>query len=234
MAATEQPAPSSAGPRPGSPQPLGAADVPVAARIVARAFVVEPSATLLFPDEGDRVRIAELKAAKLLRSATPLSTVYGVDIGDDLAGVAVWHPPGVTPGSLAATVAYAGGLVSQAPRVARMLPRAGALLGSDARALGRLLRERRRAARTASAGLTWYLAVLATDPAHQGRGVARALLDHVLARCDADGLGAWLETTDPVNPPIYERFGFATVALIEGGTRTPNLWVMRREPAPSG
>jgi hypothetical protein len=41
----------------------------------------------------------------------------------------------------------------------------------------------------------------------------------------------WLETTDPANPPIYERFGFETVTHLEDAAWLPGLWVMRREPA---
>lgn len=85
----------------------------------------------------------------------------------------------------------------------------------------------------ASDGPTWHLAVLATDAAHGGRGLARLLLDHVLQRCDADGLAAWLETTNPVNPPIYEGYGFETVTRIEGGRILPTWWIMRRDPHPT-
>ena len=78
--------------------------------------------------------------------------------------------------------------------------------------------------------MVWYLAALATAPEHRGRGFARMLLDRQLARCDQDGAAAWLETTDPVNPPIYARFGFSTVAHIERAAWLPGFWVMRREP----
>jgi predicted acetyltransferase len=83
-------------------------------------------------------------------------------------------------------------------------------------------------------GLTWHLAFLATAPEHRGRGLARQLLERQLDRCDEDAAAAWLETTDPVNPPIYERFGFATVAHVEDAAWLPGLWVMRREPSPPG
>jgi ribosomal protein S18 acetylase RimI-like enzyme len=44
----------------------------------------------------------------------------------------------------------------------------------------------------------------------RSRGVVRRLLEHMLGRADADGVGVWLEVTDPRNVPLYERFGFTT------------------------
>jgi GNAT superfamily N-acetyltransferase len=98
------------------------------------------------------------------------------------------------------------------------------------RDLPNLARERRRAIGAASAGPVWHLSFLGTRPELQGHGLARLLLEHVLDRCDADGLPAWLETTDPVNPPIYERFGFRTQAHIARAGWLPGFWIMRREP----
>lgn len=59
----------------------------------------------------------------------------------------------------------------------------------------------------------WF-AMLAVDPAMQGRGLARVLLDAVEARCRALGL-PWLEL-EVVDlrtelPPFYRRFGFAVI-----------------------
>lgn len=84
----------------------------------------------------------------------------------------------------------------------------------------------------ASRGTSWHLAMLATAPEHRGHGLARRLLERQLERCDEDGTAAWLETTEPVNPPIYERFGFRTVTHVEDAAWLPGYWVMRREPQP--
>jgi hypothetical protein len=67
---------------------------------------------------------------------------------------------------------------------------------------------------------------------HPDEGLARSLLERQLQRCDQDGAEAWLEATDPVNPPIYERFGFEIIAHIPGPAWLPGYWVMRREPQP--
>ncbi len=75
----------------------------------------------------------------------------------------------------------------------------------------------------------WYLAFLGTDPASQGRGLASACLAPVLARCDAEGTLAYLETATPANLPFYAGQGFAVTGevTLPGG---PLLWLMTRPP----
>lgn len=75
----------------------------------------------------------------------------------------------------------------------------------------------------------WYLAVLGTDPPLQGKGVGARLLQPVLDRCDAQGLGAYLESSKEANLAYYARFGFTVtgeITLPHG----PPLWPMWREP----
>lgn len=76
-----------------------------------------------------------------------------------------------------------------------------------------------------------YLGVLATDPDHHGRGLARAVLEPVFARDDADRIPTKLQTCTPNNLPFYERFGFRVHAetTIAGG---PLLWELVRAPHP--
>jgi len=75
----------------------------------------------------------------------------------------------------------------------------------------------------------WYLAVVGTDPVRQGLGVGGALINHVLDRCDEEGLGAYLESSKATNVPYYERFGFKVTdeITVDGG---PTLWGMWRDP----
>lgn len=78
----------------------------------------------------------------------------------------------------------------------------------------------------------WYLGLLGVDPSFQGRGLGRYLLEPVLARCDAEGLGVYLETQKPENLAFYERFGCRVrdEVSIAGA---PPVWTMWREPRPS-
>ena len=54
----------------------------------------------------------------------------------------------------------------------------------------------------------WYLFILGTEQAAQGRGLGSALLDQVLARVDADGMPAYLESSNERNLALYGRHGF--------------------------
>ena len=64
----------------------------------------------------------------------------------------------------------------------------------------------------------------------RGLELGSELLERTLERCDAEGVPAWLETTEEATAGLYEHFGFHTVAAINGGTVLPGLWVMRRGP----
>ena len=76
----------------------------------------------------------------------------------------------------------------------------------------------------------WYLAVIGTDPTVRGAGLGHALMQSRLDRCDAEYAPAYLESSNPVNVPYYERFGFVVTgetALPDDG---PTLWPMWRAP----
>jgi GNAT superfamily N-acetyltransferase len=75
----------------------------------------------------------------------------------------------------------------------------------------------------------WYLAAVGTRPASQGQGSGARLLAGVLRRCDADGVPAYLESSNQRNVPFYERLGFVATGVIripDGPSLTP-MW---REP----
>lgn len=65
-----------------------------------------------------------------------------------------------------------------------------------------------------------YLSLLATHPDHRGRGIGQQLLAEGLQRFDADGVPAYLESTNPANDHRYERAGFRRIggftAVLDG------------------
>lgn len=75
----------------------------------------------------------------------------------------------------------------------------------------------------------WYLAILGTDPAHQGHGVGSALVSEITRRCDAEGLGAYLESSKEDNLAFYRRHGFEVREELRA-PGVPSLWTMWREP----
>lgn len=78
----------------------------------------------------------------------------------------------------------------------------------------------------------WYLPMIAADPAFAGRGLGAALLHQGLARCDAAGQIAYLESSNPRNLNFYRRHGFELMGEIQAG-RSPKMFPMVRRPNPS-
>jgi GNAT superfamily N-acetyltransferase len=75
----------------------------------------------------------------------------------------------------------------------------------------------------------WYLALLGTDPAAQGRGLASSLLAPILQECDAEGVPAYLETQKESNVAWYARHGFEQTGTVELKD-TPKVWLLTRQP----
>ena len=132
------------------------------------------------------------------------------------AAAAVWLPP---PGRWQLS----------RPQQLRLLPSLVRFLGlRTASVLGGLERMEARHPQDRS---HWYLFILGTEPAAQGRGLGSALLGQVLARVDANGLPAYLESSNERNLALYGRHGFEMTSevAIPGG---PRIWPMWREPHP--
>jgi ribosomal protein S18 acetylase RimI-like enzyme len=73
----------------------------------------------------------------------------------------------------------------------------------------------------------WYLPLIGVDPAYQGRGLGSELLSRGLARCDRDGVPAYLEATSLRSVSLYERFGFETAGQIQTKTSPPIVPMIR-------
>lgn len=74
----------------------------------------------------------------------------------------------------------------------------------------------------------WYLGVLATLPAAQGRGLATAVLQPALAAAAADGWDCWLETSSPVNKAFYAGRGFTEGRAVDLPGGPPTWWLGHR------
>lgn len=75
----------------------------------------------------------------------------------------------------------------------------------------------------------WHLPLIGVDPAKQGSGNGSQLLQFTLDKIDRRGEIAYLENTNPVNTPLYERFGFDIVDEIRVDGAPP-LFPMIRYP----
>ncbi len=75
----------------------------------------------------------------------------------------------------------------------------------------------------------WHLTFIAVDPVKQGSGFGSALLKYSIASCELDNKLAYLESTNPANVPLYQRYGFEVIGDIQAGSSPPMI-PMIREP----
>lgn len=171
------------------------------------AFALDPAARWTWPGAGDFLRNLPLLARAFGGKAFALGCADQVD---DFAGVALWLPPGVTNDEEA--------LSSLIERTAPP-----AVLEDIARVFEQM-------AHFHPAEPHWYLPMIGVDPARQGQGIGERLMAHALARCDADGRPAYLESSNPRNLSFYRRHGFEPLGSIQHGS-SPTLVPMLRKSA---
>lgn len=130
-----------------------------------------------------------------------------------LTGAALWLAPGDWHTSVREDLALARCLVQP-----RLLPR-----------LPTVIRGIKQVEAIHPTTPHWYLAILGTEPAAQGRGVGSALMRPLLDRCDEDNIGAYLESSKEANIDFYARHGFKVIGE-HGLPRGPRIWPMWRDP----
>lgn len=195
-------------------RPATRADVRQLATVLARAFRNDPPLAWLLPDPATRLdRMTRMFATVIGVEALHLGGVDVVRCGEQVAGGAVWLPPGHWQPDLIEKL-------KGAPSYARAL----------AATAGRAARYGRALDRARPKAPHWYLKAIGVDPGWQGRGVAGLLLRSRLERIDAAGQPAFLEAgKDGV--PLYERFGFTPVGELSMPPGAPPLTAMWRAPA---
>ncbi|KRE24450.1 acetyltransferase [Bosea sp. Root483D1] len=133
-------------------------------------------------------------------------------VSDGFGGAAMWLPPGVEP-----DIETLDRLI-KANADPAILPDVDAMFDAMARYHPEIPH--------------WYLPLIGTDPMRQGQGIGSALMHHALARCDHDGVAAYLESSNPRNIPLYQRHGFEILGTIQIGS-SPVLTPMLRPPRPA-
>jgi ribosomal protein S18 acetylase RimI-like enzyme len=169
------------------------ADVDAVTATIADAFVADPvwGPALARPDGATGHLLPFWR--EYVEGALRYSTVFLVDDG---AAVAVWIPPGGTEMTEA-----------QEQAVQAIV---GANLEPEAQQAMRELWERFDANHP-HAEPHAYLSLLATHSEHRGRGIGQMLLAENLEQFAAEGIPAYLESTNPVNNHRYERAGFRSI-----------------------
>ena len=188
------------------------ADVPKLARTLAEAFFEDPHFCWIVRDHARRMGKLERGFETFTRRIwLPAGECY---THERLVGTAMWMPPGT----------WHMGPLEQLlllPAIARNLRLE---LPRFIKALNFIEAKHPRAPEH------WYLPALGVAPAWQGRGFGAALLQVVLARCDAERVPAYLEASTARNRALYERHGFETLEECRYAREAPPLWRMWREP----
>ena len=195
-----------------------AADVPQLSRALARAFQDDPVASWSCPVNTLRPYVLERFHRVRLNQLIKRGEVWTTD---DLMSAALWAAPGEWKTTASEDVALAGALYQR-----RSLRHPSVLARSPMVGIGLTNVERKHP----SSPPHWYLAVVGTDPAAQGRGLGGTVLSPVLDQCDNDGVAAYLESSKERNLAYYVRHGFR-VTEEHRLPRGPTVWAMWRDPS---
>lgn len=187
-----------------------ASDLPAIGRTLARAFDDDPVWEFLAPR---RDRWAAHGATFFAADAKNRLRHGMVFVDEDCSGAALWTPPDMWR--------------SRPSDLAREMPHALRLFGGG---LPKALRALSLVEKAHPKGPHNYLAVLGTDPAHQGKGIGSALISHVTDSADEQGLPCYLESSKESNLAFYGRHGFEVTKALELPAGGPTVWAMWREP----
>ncbi len=193
-------------------RPASREDFRPLAAMLARSFHDDPVTAWFYPNERRRLVHARRFFGIRLRQLADQQLVFTTP---DHAGAALWTLPGRWREDFAQSLMLLPMLPVLLPRIVRST---------------RAVREIERRHPVVP---HFYLSVLGTEPRQQGGGIGSALLAPVLARCDCDGIAAYLECSKEANVRFYERHGFAVTDRVELPDGPP-LWFMWRDPLRGG
>ncbi|GAB2468628.1 GNAT family N-acetyltransferase [Comamonas humi] len=174
--------------------------------VVALAFSADPAARWTWPDPQQYLRHFPDFAKALGGNAFAHGSAYCVY---GYAGAAMWLPPEVSPDEEV--------LIDLFRRTAH------APVQKDVFAVFEQM------GRYHPREPHWFLPLIEVDPFRQGQGFGAALMQHALIPCDRDRTPAYLESSNPKNIPLDERYGFEMLGTIQVGT-SPPIFPMIRKP----
>lgn len=189
-------------------------DIPACTRVLANAFKDDPLMSTIWPEENLR----KVALPKYFDASLRYHHIHGggiqvaEDTAGEIAGVAVWDPPGAWQQPLWRTVQAAPALVN-----------ALQLRIVTAMSIRRTL-ERNHPDRP-----QWYLVNIGTDETVRGLGHGAAMMNARIAECDERKLPAYLVSTRSENVPYYESFGFQVTGEFRLHGDGPTMWSMWRD-----
>ncbi len=171
---------------------------------IALAFAADPMMRWSFADAAKYMAVVPEFVRAFGGNAIAQGTA---DVAGNFAAVALWLPPGIEPDG------EAMGRIIEAHMPPEKMEDGGGLVEQ----MNKFHPNEPH----------WYLPLIGTDPAHQGKGYGADLMAHAIWRCDERGEAAYLESSNPSNVPFYERFGFKVMGEIQQGS-SPRLIPMLR------
>lgn len=150
----------------------------------------------------------------LRRIALPKGLVQLAEVEGAIASVALWAPPFTFELTVGESL--------------RLLPTMVSVIGAFR--FTRVSAQLDEVERARPPEPRWLLTLLATAPELRGHGLASAVLQPVLDRCDAEGTPAVCETSVPENLTFYARHGFEVQSQRVLGSGGPTTWTMARGP----
>jgi GNAT superfamily N-acetyltransferase len=181
-------------------------------RLLDEAFRDDPVSSWVFPDEEYR----RTTHHRLMGAFTDIVFAEGrVDVTEDGTACALWLP--VPAGEHSGTEDDADDAV-----------RLRETVDPDNERVERIARL--MAASHPTERAHEYLWMIGVAPGRQGEGLGTALIQHVLDRCDREGLPAYLEASSARSTRLYERLGFACTGRTLDIPDGPKMWPMWRDP----
>ena len=173
---------------------------------IVAAFITDPIARFTCPSPHDYLQAMPLVTEEFGGGAFAHGSAY---VSTDFCGAALWLPPGVHPDFEALE------------KIFRDL--------AAPEHFGDLLLTFERMGQWHPEEPHWYLPLIGVEPNAQAKGIGGALMRHAVGRCDEQGALAYLESTNPRNISLYERYGFEIMGEIQVGS-CPVVTPMLRKP----
>jgi ribosomal protein S18 acetylase RimI-like enzyme len=189
---------------------VAADEVATAALPLAEAFVDDP--LKLFLCGGEELPVE--RSRPLFEAFMRIHLGYGhVCTTADHGGSAIWSPPGHWKIPISQ-------IVRNSPRFLRLY---GLRLFPNLQVLTDL-------ERLHPTEPHYHLEFVGTRPSVRGKGYGAALIEPVIARADAEGVGCYLENSKEANLGFYARFGFEVRRTMRHRRNGPEQWLMWRDP----
>jgi GNAT superfamily N-acetyltransferase len=184
---------------------------PVVAGIFTAAFTGDPFMAWLFRDPETHAESVSFWWHWVMISATRGASIWRV--GEEAA--ALWQPPSMEA------------FVEEEPDLSAFGEMMSGLVADH---LDQTLEMFRLINEGHPADPHWYLSAVGSVPHAQGRGLGAVVLRPGLEICDAEGLPAYLESSNPRNLAFYHRLGFDITGEIVSPDDEVSLTQMLREP----